>query len=248
MITLCSQHTRLYKSSSAVIDLSPMSTLTVKSLLLCLVPIFSIQCGGDGAPPDGVGGNNGSLDASGVSIQDAALTDVRPDGTILDAAIVPPQDVRPSQDTTPLPQACNQTLCGSLAGNYTGTYRVYTDERLGSSIINSMECMGTSSITIDFAKAKAFVGTLKCNYTGGLTLFSKSQTATIEAAPTEDGRFKGNIVHRFGSFSDTQRTFAIVGKIQDGTLSIETRTSWSPHAMSAVPWGVDLTVNAPKQP
>ena len=207
------------------------------------VAVFAAGCGGGGSPgnkdsgqptndaagvdrPDDLGGNDGP---SGVDAADAS-DGPRDTGTVSDAGCTPPG-------------------CQMYAGHYAGTYRIYTDERVGSSIINMMECVGTSSIDIDFQTdaGSPVRGTLSCTYAGGLTLFSHTQTGMIEATTLRpDGTLSGRIRHRFdSSTSSTERTFEFTGAIDAaGMLNITGTGSWLPNPASAVAWGVEITVAA----
>src|SRR6478672_7096139 len=191
--------------------------------------------GNDVDRPNDMGGNDAP------SGNDASSGNDAPAGT--DAADGP-------RDTGTVSDAgCTATACQMYAGHYAGTYRIYTDEKLGSSIINMMECVGTSSIDIDFQTdaGSPVRGTLTCAYAGGLTLFSKTQTGTIEAAILKpDGTLSGRIRHRFdSSTSSTERTFNFTGTIDAaGMLNIAGTGSWLPNSASAVAWGVDITIVA----
>jgi hypothetical protein len=161
-------------------------------------------------------------------------------------------DATPVADTAPMDArpdvACTPATCEMFAGSYTGTYRMYTDERLGSSIINMMECAnGTASVTIDLAATPVVRGMLACDYAGGLTLFGNRQTATLEASLAPDGRITGRLVHGFDP-PDTslQRTFMFTGMAQGGTVVVNGTGSWLPNAMSAVAWMTMFAVTATK--
>jgi hypothetical protein len=129
-------------------------------------------------------------------------------------------------------------MCAGANGTYTGTYRIVTTERLGSSVINSMTCTGTATITVALDGTPVLDGDATCTYTGGLTLFSRTQTATLEGTLLPDGTLEGRARHRFDGSTD--RTITLTGTWADGTLTIEGTGSWRPHPMSVQPWEIEL--------
>ena len=147
---------------------------TYRGAYSALAVVVAVGCGG--------GGSNGNKD-SGTPTNDAAAVD-RPDdmgGNDAPSGVDATDASDGPRDTGTVSDAgCTPATCDVYAGHYAGTYRIYTDERLGSSIINMMECVGTSSIDIDFQTdaGSPVRGTLSCTYAGGLTLFSHTQTGT----------------------------------------------------------------------
>jgi hypothetical protein len=193
-----------------------------------------------GAAADTASGADRSEDAR------PADTSVVADTTVADTGVA---DTGAPRDTGPPDAGCPPATCQMFAGHYAGTYRIYTDERLGSSIINMMECVGTSSIDIDLqADAGSVVrGMLSCTYSGGLTLFDGRQTATFEATALQpNGAISGRIRHRFDPItSSLDRTFNFTGTIDAaGALTISGTGSWLPNTASVVAWGVEIMVAA----
>ena len=145
-----------------------------------------------------------------------------------------------SGDCTPTTPAC-----ADFAGSYEGSYVIYTAERLGSTIINEMRCTGTSSLTVDLGATPALSGTVTCTYSGGLSAFDRTQNGTIEGRVRPDGAITGTLTHQFDSFdSGSRRTFSFDGTVGSSGIDVMDTGSWRPHPMSAVPWDVDITIDA----
>jgi hypothetical protein len=131
--------------------------------------------------------------------------------------------------------------CSSFPGTYTGHYEIYTAERLGSTVINEMRCVGTSSITINVSASPALTGTVACDYAGGLTAFSAHQTGTLQGDVRPDGTISGRVTHQFASGS--QRTFNFSGPVDGSAIHVTGTGSWYPNSASAVPWSVNVTID-----
>ena len=142
---------------------------------------------------------------------------------------------------------CTSTMpeCAGFPGTYGGSYVIYTAERLGSTIINEMRCTGSSSLTVDFSATPALSGTVTCNYPGSLGGFDSTQNGTVEARVRPDGTIRGTLTHQFDAFdSGSRRTFSFDGTIGSSGVDVMDTASWRPHPMSAVPWDVDITIDA----
>lgn len=140
--------------------------------------------------------------------------------------------------------AAEAAACTASAGSYAGTYSMYTAEKLGSTIINQMQCTGTSSITINLAGTPVLKGTVICTYSGGLVAFDKTQTGTLEGTVKGDGTVDGKLTHKFGSSMTHVMTFT--GKLAAGKVDVTGKSSWKPNPMSAVPWEITYSFSATK--
>jgi Putative metal-binding motif len=138
------------------------------------------------------------------------------------------------------PSAPNQ--CAGLVRSYTGSYAMSAEEKLGTIVINSMHCNGTTTLTVDLSRTPALQGTVTCHYPGGLGGFEHDQDGTITADVAIDGSFRGTLLHNYGH--DLQRTYSITGLIAAGELVIDGMSSMLPHPQSAVPWEVVYSVDA----
>ncbi len=130
--------------------------------------------------------------------------------------------------------------CGALVGTYTGTYTHHTDERLGSTIINQMNCTGTGSASLALNRTPALQGSFTCVYNGGLGGFQHTQSVTLSASVGLDGVVTGTIHHIYDSFG-ADRTYNVTGTQTSTTLTLSGTGNWLPNSMSAVPWGVTFS-------
>ena len=216
---------------------------------------LSARCG-EAACVSGVGGYLCTGENTAVASPDACLfADASVPGT--DAG--PGHDAGPAHDAgttthdagtttrdagTPDPD-CTAATCAAFAGSFTGTYEIYTAERVGSTIVNEMRCTGTSSLTVDFSATSALSGTVTCTYPGSLSAFDRNQSGTVQARVRPDGSITGSVTHQFDAFdSGSRRTFAFDGTIAPARVDVMDTGSWRPHPMSAVPWDVDITIAA----
>ena len=142
------------------------------------------------------------------------------------------------------PAAPNQ--CASLVGTYTGSYQHLAEEKLGTTVINSMSCTGTGSGSLVLNRSKALQGTFNCIYNGGLTLFDKTQTVTLRADVALNGMVTGTIEHTYDTFGPLQRTYTVTGTQTATALTLAGTGSFFPHPMSAVPWQVSFSFAANK--
>ena len=131
--------------------------------------------------------------------------------------------------------------CMALAGDYTTPYRMYTAERLGSTVINQVTCTGDAALTVNLAANPAVQGTVTCAYAGSLSGFAHAQSGTYEAYLTHDGAVTGRVTHSFNpSDSGFSRAFDLNATIVGDQLTGTGTGSWRPHPMSAVPWEVEI--------
>jgi hypothetical protein len=130
--------------------------------------------------------------------------------------------------------------CAALVGTYTGSYTHHTDERLGSTIINQMNCTGTGSASLVLNRSPALQGTFTCVYPGSLGGFNHNQSVTLSASVGLDGAVTGTIHHVYDSFG-ADRTFNVTGTQTGTSLSLSGTGSWFPNPMSVVPWGVTFS-------
>jgi hypothetical protein len=136
--------------------------------------------------------------------------------------------------------------CTAYAGTFTGTYTHHTDERVGTTIINQMDCSGTGSGTVALTRSKALQGTFACHYSGSLGGFDTNQTVTLSATVDLSGHVTGTIDHMYDSFDSNHRVYTVTGTLSSSTLTLSGTGSWYPNAMSAVPWGVTFSFAASK--
>ena len=137
--------------------------------------------------------------------------------------------------------------CTAVEGTFAGTYRLYTDESLGSTIINQMECTGTSTVTIDLSADPVVQGSASCSYSGGLALFDDAQDATIEGVLLVDGSLRLTVDHQYGTFNSERLTRTLEGSVAGAELDASVDSSWRPHPRSAVPWGLEMSLSATRQ-
>jgi len=139
--------------------------------------------------------------------------------------------------------AASPNQCAALVGSYTGTYTHHTDERIGSTIINQVDCTGTGSVSLQLGRTPALQGSFTCNYPGSLGGFAHAQGATIAASVDLAGHVTGTITHRYDDFGDTVRTYTITGTQTGSTITLSGTGQWLPNPMSAVPWGVTFSIS-----
>jgi hypothetical protein len=129
--------------------------------------------------------------------------------------------------------------CTALVGTYTGSYSHLTQEKLGSTVINSMSCTGTGNASLLLNRKPGLQGSFTCVYSGGLTLFSSTQHVTLRASVGLGGAVTGTVEHEY-SGSSLKRTYNVTGTQTATGLSLTGTGSWYPNAMSAVPWTVSF--------
>lgn len=136
--------------------------------------------------------------------------------------------------------------CVGLVGTYAGNYSHLTQEKLGSTVINSMSCTGTGSAGLALNRRPGLQGTFNCVYTGGMTLFSGTQRVTLNANVALDGTVTGTVEHTYNTLDNLKRTYNVTGTQTGTTLTLTGTGSWYPNAMSAVPWTVSFSFSASK--
>jgi hypothetical protein len=138
------------------------------------------------------------------------------------------------------PAAPNQ--CSGLVGSFTAVaYNHQTTEHLGTTIVNQMRCSGTGPASLVLARTPALQGTFTCVYSGGLTLFDHTQTATLSASVGLDGKIAGTINHVYSSLDSLQDSYTITGTLTGHALTINGTGSFLPNPMATVPWDVTLS-------
>lgn len=135
--------------------------------------------------------------------------------------------------------------CAALVGTYAGTYSHQAQEKLGTTVVNSMTCNGTGSGSLVLNRRPGVQGTFSCTYSGGLGLFTSSQQVTLRADVALNGAVTGTIEHRYDS-SSLKRTYNVTGTQTGTTMTLTGTGSFYPHPMSAVPWQVTFNFAATK--
>ncbi len=131
--------------------------------------------------------------------------------------------------------------CGALEGTYTGSYEIRAEERLGGSVINAVHCTGGSyTVTVDLEAGDVLSGTATCTYSGSLSGFDSTQSATLTGTVEADGSVSGRLVHDFGDHRDG--SFSFDGAIAGGALTIEGTGGYRPNSMSAVAWDTEYSL------
>jgi hypothetical protein len=136
--------------------------------------------------------------------------------------------------------------CAALVGTYAGSYSHLTQEKLGTTVINSMSCSGTGSASLVLTRKPGLQGTFTCVYSGGLGGFDSTQKMTISATVGIDGSVKGTIDHTYDDFGPLKRTYNVTGTQTSTGLTLSGTGSWYPHPMSAVPWTVSFSASGNK--
>jgi hypothetical protein len=139
----------------------------------------------------------------------------------------------------------NQNRCAALVGTYSGSYSHLTQEKLGSTVINSMSCSGTGTASLVLAN-KGIQGTFNCNYSGGLGGFDSAQKMVLKATVGLDGAVKGTVEHTYDDFGPQKRTYNVTGTQTSTGLTLSGTGSWYPNVQSAVPWTVTFSVSGNK--
>lgn len=136
--------------------------------------------------------------------------------------------------------------CTGLVGTYSGSYSHLTQEKLGTTVINSMSCTGTGSASLVLGRKPGIQGMFTCVYSGGLTLFSQNQRVTISANVGLDGTVKGTVEHIYNTFDNLKRTYNVTGTQTATGLQLTGTGSWFPHPQSAVAWTVSYSFSTTK--
>jgi hypothetical protein len=135
--------------------------------------------------------------------------------------------------------AAQPNRCTALVGTYTGSYSHLTQEKLGSSVINSMSCTGTGNASLMLDRKPGLQGTFTCVYSGGLGGFDSTQKVTLKASVGLNGTVTGTAVHEYDGTSQS-RTYNVTGTQTATGLNLTGTGSWYPNVMSAVPWVVSF--------
>ncbi len=133
--------------------------------------------------------------------------------------------------------------CTALVGIYAGSYNHLTQEKVGSTVVNSMSCTGTGSAGLALNRRPGIQGTFTCVYSGGLGLFAQNQKVTLSANVSLTGAVSGTVVHEYSGTS-LKRTYNVAGTQTATGLSLTGTGSWYPSSFSAVPWVVSFTFSA----
>lgn len=134
--------------------------------------------------------------------------------------------------------------CAGFNGAYSGSYRIKAEEKVGSTVINSVTCTGTFEATVDASRPDHILGSATCAYGGRIGGFEMTQRATLTGKIAPDGTLNMRIKHVFGS-SVNDGSFNVDGSIMGATFEVMDTGSFRPNAQSAVPWKVEITLGAP---
>lgn len=130
--------------------------------------------------------------------------------------------------------------CTALVGTYAGSYSHLTQEKLGSTVINSMSCSGTGSASLALNRKPGIQGTFTCVYNGGLGGFLHNQSVTLSANVKLDGTVTGTVDHVYDSFNQ-HRVYNVTGTQTASGLNLTGTGNWLPNPQSAVPWTVSFS-------
>lgn len=136
--------------------------------------------------------------------------------------------------------------CTALVGTYAGSYSHLAQEKLGTTVINSMSCTGTGSASLVLSRKPGLQGTFNCIYNGGLGGFDQTQTVTLRATVGLTGVVTGTIEHTYDTFGPLRRTYNVTGTQSGTTLTLSGTGSFFPNPMSAVAWQVTFSFAASK--
>jgi len=135
--------------------------------------------------------------------------------------------------------------CSALVGTYSGSYSHLTQEKVGSTVVNSMQCSGTGNASLQLNRKPGIQGTFTCTYSGGLTLFTSAQTVVLKATVGLNGVVTGTAEHNYNG-SSLKRTYNVTGTQTSSGLTLTGTGSWYPSSFSAVPWTVTFNFSASK--
>jgi hypothetical protein len=134
--------------------------------------------------------------------------------------------------------------CTALVGTYSGSYTHQAQEKLGTTVINSMTCTGSGSGGLVLDRKPGLQGTFTCLYNGGLGGFDQTQTVTLRATVGLTGAVTGTIEHTYDTFGPLRRTYNVTGTQTGTSLTVSGTGSFFPHPMSAVAWQVTFSFAA----
>ncbi|MBA3456196.1 MAG: putative metal-binding motif-containing protein [Deltaproteobacteria bacterium] len=132
--------------------------------------------------------------------------------------------------------------CTALVGSYAGSYSHLAQEKLGTTVINSMSCTGSGSAGLVLSRKPGLQGTFSCIYNGGLGGFNQSQSMTLRATVGLTGIVTGTIEHTYDTFGPLRRTYSVTGTQTASGLTLNGTGSFFPHPMSAVAWQVTFSI------
>ncbi len=135
--------------------------------------------------------------------------------------------------------------CTGFVGTYTGSYSHLTQEKVGSTVVNSMSCTGSGNAAFALNRRPGIQGTFTCTYSGGLTLFSSNQRVVLKANVGLDGTVTGTAEHEYSGTS-LKRTYNVTGTQTATGLNMTGTGSWYPSSFSTVPWQVNFTFTTTK--
>lgn len=139
-----------------------------------------------------------------------------------------------------------QNRCAGLVGTYSGSYSHLTQEKVGTTVVNSMSCSGTGSASLVLTRKPGLQGTFTCVYSGSLGGFDSTQHMTLNATVGIDGAVKGTVDHTYESFGPQHRIYNVTGTQTSTGLTLSGTGSWYPNPQSAVPWTVTFSVSGNK--
>jgi hypothetical protein len=131
--------------------------------------------------------------------------------------------------------------CTALVGTYTGSYSHLTQEKVGSTVVNSVQCTGTGNAALMLNRKPGLQGTFACTYSGSLGGFSHNQSVTLMATVGLDGTVKGTVDHVYNPSDNLHRVYNVTGTQTATSLTLTGTGSWYPNSMSAVPWQVNFS-------
>jgi hypothetical protein len=131
--------------------------------------------------------------------------------------------------------------CTALVGTYTGSYTHLTQEKVGSTVVNSVQCTGTGNAALLLTRKPGLQGTFACTYSGSLGGFSHNQSVTLMATVGLDGTVKGTVDHVYNPSDNLHRVYNVTGTQTANSLTLSGTGSWYPNSMSAVPWQVNFS-------
>jgi len=187
------------------------------AMVACSAPVGYVAANGDCNDTDN------TAKPGGIEVCDAADNDC--DGGI--------------DGTTAAPNRCT-----ALVGTYAGSYTHQAQEKLGTTVINSMTCTGTGTGGLVLTRKPGLQGTFSCIYNGGLGGFDQTQTVTLRATVGLTGVVTGTIEHTYDTFGPLKRTYNVTGTQTGTTLTLTGTGSFFPHPMSAVAWQVTFSFAA----
>ncbi|MFK7927082.1 MAG: putative metal-binding motif-containing protein, partial [Myxococcota bacterium] len=129
------------------------------------------------------------------------------------------------------------TGCDKWVNAYSGAYVIRAQEKIGTSVINDMRCVGNFALAVDYSQDPPAQGTVTCRQTR-YTGFDSPQTGTILGEIALDGSFSGRLTHRFNSYAN--RTYDAAGAL-DADVIFEGTGTVRPNSMSAVAWQVEFS-------